>query len=124
MKNTFIVFVAALLAVAFGSEAQSEDIRGLKLNHSKMGWLANEPDPAGNVLQIANCDEFAATELMFGALGTNCKRVPVTGKISLATLADGRIGAAVFTGTDSRTLLNSIRSDGGQAFSIQAAGSL
>ena len=54
LKNTFIVFVAAWLAVAFCSEPQSEDMWGLKLNHSTIGWLASEPDLAGSVLEFTN----------------------------------------------------------------------
>jgi TRAP-type uncharacterized transport system substrate-binding protein len=61
----------------------------------------------------ANSDEFVAAELVFGALGTNYERVPTTGENSLAALLDGRIDAAVFTGADSYTLLNSIKTKSG-----------
>ena len=54
MKNACVIFVAAWLAVAFGGEARSEDIRGLKLNQSTIGLLASEPSLAENVLEIAN----------------------------------------------------------------------
>ena len=54
MKNACVIFVAAWLAVAFGSEARSEDIRSLKLNQSTIGLLASEPSLAGNALEIAN----------------------------------------------------------------------
>jgi hypothetical protein len=161
LKNAFVVFVVAWLAFAFGSEARSEDIRGLKLNQSIVGLLASEPSLAENVLEIANTmdhtdglralpiigrgslqsindllfwcgvdvagpansDEFIAAELVFGALGTNYERVPTTGKNLHAALLDGRIDAAVFTGADAYTLLNSIRAKSGLAFSVQAAGS-
>ncbi len=71
----------------------------------------------------ANSVEFIAAELVFGALGTNYERVPTTGKNSLAPLLDGRIDAAVFTGSDACTPLNSIRAKSGLAFSVQATGS-
>jgi uncharacterized protein len=214
LKNAFVVFVVAWLA--FGNEARSEDVGGLKLNQSTVGLLTSEPGRAGNMLEItnavdhtdglrerpiigrgslqsingllflrsvdvallssdslayvkqnklykdetgklaylaklanmnviilarkeigvneelpgmriatgpANGDEFIADELVLGALGTNYGRVATTGKNSLAALLDGRIDAAVFTRADSHTLLNSIRANGGLAFSIQAAGS-
>ena len=61
----------------------------------------------------ANSDEFVAAELVFGALGTNYERVPTTGKNSLAALLDGRIDAAVFTGSDSYAMLNSVKTTSG-----------
>ena len=61
----------------------------------------------------ANSDEFVAAELVFGALGTNYERVPTTGKNSLAALLDGRIDAAVFAGSASYRLLNSIKANSG-----------
>ena len=61
----------------------------------------------------ANSDEFVAAELIFGALGTNYERVATTGKNSLAALLDGRIDAAVFTGSDSHLLLDSIKAKSG-----------
>ena len=61
----------------------------------------------------ANSDEFVASELVFGALGTNYERVPTTGKNSLAALLDERIDAAVFTGSDSYSVLNSIKATSG-----------
>ncbi len=61
----------------------------------------------------ANSDEFVAAELVFGALGTNYERVPTTGKNSLAALLDGRIDAAVFTGSDSYAVLNSVKTSSG-----------
>ena len=216
MKNAFVVFVVAWLA--FGNEARSEDVGGLKLKQSTVGLLTSEPGRAGDVLEFtnavdhtdglrarpiigrgspqsingllflrsvdvalpssdslalayvkqnklckdqtgklaylaklanmnvirlarkeigvnedlpgmriatgpANGDEFIADELVLGALGTNYGRVATTGKNSFAALLDGRIAAAVFTGADSHTLLNSMRANGGLAFSIQAAGS-
>jgi TRAP-type uncharacterized transport system substrate-binding protein len=61
----------------------------------------------------ANSDEFVAAELIFGGLGTNYDRVPSTGKGSLKALLDGRIDAAVFAGSDTYPLLNSIRTNSG-----------
>ena len=61
----------------------------------------------------ANSDEFVAAELVFGALGTNYERVPTTGKNSFAALLDGRIDAAVFAGSASYRLLNSIKAKSG-----------
>ena len=159
LKNAFVVFVVAWLAFAFGSEARSEDNRGLKLNQSVVGLLASEPSLAENVLEIANAvdhtdglwvlpiigrgslqsindllflrgidvagpannDEFIAAELVFGALDTNYGRVPTTGKNSRAASLDGRIDAAVFTGSNACTPLNSIKAKSGLAFSVQAA---
>ena len=61
----------------------------------------------------ANSDEFVAAELIFDALGTKFERIPTTGKNSLAALLDGRIDAAVFVGTPSYRLLNSIKANSG-----------
>jgi uncharacterized protein len=61
----------------------------------------------------ANSDEFVAAELLFDALGTNYERIPTTGKSSLTALLDGHIDAAVFTGSDSYQLLNSIKANSG-----------
>ena len=52
MKNAFVVFVVALFA--FGNEARSEDVGGLKLNQSTVALLTSEPGRAGNVREIAN----------------------------------------------------------------------
>ena len=61
----------------------------------------------------ANSDEFVAAELIFGGFGTNYDRVPTIGKSSLKALLDGRIDAAVFVGSDSYRLLDSIKSNSG-----------
>ena len=61
----------------------------------------------------ANSDEFVAAELVFGALGINYERVPTTGKSSLAALLDGRIDAAVFSGSASNAVLNSVKTTSG-----------
>jgi len=113
------VFVAAWLAVAFCSEAQSEDMRGLKLNHSTIGWLASEPDLAGSVLEFANPMNYTDGLRVF----------PIICRGSLQSIndplflcrVDGHIDAAVFTGADAYTLLNSNKINGGLAFSVQAA---
>ncbi len=52
MKNAFVVFVVALFA--FGNEARSEDVGGLRLNQSTVALLTSEPGRAGNVREIAN----------------------------------------------------------------------
>ena len=52
MKNAFVVFVVALFA--FGNEARSEDVGGLKRNQSTLALLNSEPGRAGNVREIAN----------------------------------------------------------------------
>lgn len=206
MKNAFVSFVAALLAVVLSTGARSEDLRSLKLNQSTVGLLASQPSLSENALEIANAmdhtdglrvlpiigrgslqsindllflrgvdvallssdslafvkkhdlykdetgklaylaklatlnvvvvarkdiagvnslegmriatgpansDEFVAAELVFDALGTKYERVPTTGKNSLAALLDGRIDAAVFVGTPSYRLLNSIKANSG-----------
>ena len=127
LKNAFVVFVVAWLAFAFGSEARSEDIRGLKLNQSIVGLLASEPSLAENVLEIANTIDHT----------DGLRALPIIGRgslqsindllfwcgVSSAALLDGRIDAAVFTGADAYTLLNSIKAKSGLAFSVQAAGS-
>ena len=206
MKNAFVSFVAALLAVVLSTGARSEDLRSLKLNQSTVGLLASQPSLSENVLEMAsaidhteglrvlpmlgrgslqsindllflrgvdvallssdslafvkkhdlykdetgklaylaklatlnvvvvgrkdiagvnslegmriatgpaNSDEFVAAEMVFDALGTKYERVPTTGKNSLAALLDGRIDAAVFVGTPSYRLLNSIKANSG-----------
>ena len=206
MKNAFVSFVAALLAVVLSTGVRSEDLRSLKLNQSTVGLLASQPSLSEDVLEMANAmdhtdglrvlpilgrgslqsindllflrgvdvallssdslafvkkhdlykdetgklaylaklatlnvvvvarkdiagvnsledmriatgpansDEFVAAELIFDALGTKFERVPTTGKNSVAALLDGRIDAAVFVGTPSYRLLNSIKANSG-----------
>jgi hypothetical protein len=52
LKNAFVVFVVALFA--FGNEARSEDVGGLRLNQSTVALLTSEPGRTGDVREIAN----------------------------------------------------------------------
>lgn len=48
------MFVVALCALfAFGNEARSQDLGGLKLNQSIVALLTRETGHAGNVLEVA-----------------------------------------------------------------------
>lgn len=54
MKNAFVVFVAACLAVALSTVVRAEDLRSQKLNQSTVGMLASTPQLSESVLEIAN----------------------------------------------------------------------
>ncbi len=54
MKNAFVSFLAALLAVVLSTGARSEDLRSLKLNQSTVGLLASQPSLSENILEMAS----------------------------------------------------------------------
>ena len=78
LKNAFVMFVAAWLAVASSSGVRSEDIRGLKLNQSTVGLLASEPGLAASVLEIANALDHT----------DGLRVVPIIGRGSLQSIND------------------------------------
>jgi TRAP-type uncharacterized transport system substrate-binding protein len=78
LKNAFVVFVAACLAVALSTAVRSEDLRSQKLNQSTVGLLASTPQLSENVLEIADAMDHT----------DGLRILPIIGRGSLQSLND------------------------------------
>jgi hypothetical protein len=99
LKNAFVVFVVALFA--FGNEARSEDVGGLKLNQSTVALLTSEPGHAGNVREIANAvndtDGLRSRTIVGHGSFQSINGMLFLRSIDLALLSSNSLGKPVFS---------------------------